>query len=433
MKNELEYARQMIDFIYQSPTPFHAVNNIKKELIYEGFTELGEDEKWELQKSGRYFVERNDSAIIAFVVGSSVVAKRGFKIVGAHTDSPTFRVKPNPEIISENSYMKLNTEAYGGAILSTWLDRPLSIAGRVTLRNNDILFPKTELVNINRPILVIPNLAIHMNRNVNKGIELNKQVDMLPIIGLINENLEKENYLLKVIAEELNVKCDDILDFDLLLYEYDKGCIMGLNNEFVSCSRLDDLEMVHAGLTALINSRSSEATNVLVCFDNEECGSSSKQGADSQFLSDTLERIVLSYGGDREDFFRALYKSFMVSSDSAHAVHPNRGEKADPTNRPHINEGPVIKINANQKYASDSNSISVFQEICKKANVPFQKFVNRSDEVGGSTIGPISANHVAVKTVDIGTALLAMHSIREMCGVADHSYVERVLEEFYNI
>lgn len=433
MKNELEYARELIDFIYESPTPFHAVNNLKKELSTSGFVELKEDEKWELQKSGKYFVERNNSAIIAFVVGNSVVAKKGFKIVGAHTDCPTFRIKPNTEIVSENSYMKLNTEAYGGAILNTWLDRPLCIAGRVTLKSKDILFPKTELVNINRPILIIPNLAIHMNRSVNSGVELNKQVDMLPILGLINENLEKENYLVKLIAHELNVKSEDILDFDLLLYEYYKGCIIGVNNEFVSSSRLDDLEMVHAGLTALVNSKTSEATNVLVCFDNEECGSSSKQGADSQFLSDVLERIILSFGGDREDFFRALNKSFMVSSDAAHAVHPNRGEKADPTNRPHINNGPVIKINANQKYASDSNSISVFKEVCKKANVPFQTFVNRSDEVGGSTIGPISANHVAVRTVDIGTALLAMHSIREMCGVLDHSYVEKSLEEFFNI
>lgn len=433
MKNELEYAEELIDFIYKSPSPFHAVDSISSVLKDNGFIELNEEDRWEVQKNGRYFVTRNSSALIAFGVGSGVIAKKGFKIIGAHTDSPTFRIKPDPEIISEGSYLKLNTEVYGGPILNTWLDRPLSIAGRVTLKGRSILNPKTELININRPILIIPNLAIHMNRNINKGIELNKQIDMLPVLGLINDSLEKDNYLVKLIASELNVDIEDIMDFDLVLYEYDKGCIMGLNNEFISSSRLDDLEMVHAGVTALTKSSVSEMTNVLVCFDNEEIGSSSKQGADSQFLSDILERIVLSFGGDREDFFRALNKSFIISSDSAHGVHPNKGEKADPTNRPHINGGPVIKINANQKYTSDSNSISVYTEICKKAGIPFQKFVNRSDETGGSTIGPISSTHLALRSVDIGTALLAMHSIRELCGVVDHLYVEKSFEEFYNL
>lgn len=433
MEKELEYAEELIDFIYKSPSSFHAVDTIRDILRSSGFIELSEADRWEVQKNGKYFVTRNNSALVAFVVGSGVIAKNGFKVIGAHTDSPTFRIKPDPEIVSEGSYLKLNTEVYGGPILNTWLDRPLAIAGRVSLKGKSILCPKTELININRPVLIIPNLAIHMNRNVNKGIELNKQVDMLPILGLINDSFEKENYLVKILAKELNVNLEDIIDFDLVLYEYNKGCIIGLDNEFVSSSRLDDLEMVHAGVTALTKSNVSEMTNVLVCFDNEEVGSSTKQGADSEFLSDILERIVLSFGGDREDFFRALSKSFIISSDSAHAVHPSRGEKADPTNRPHINEGPVIKVNANQKYTSDSNSISVYAEICKKAGVPFQKFVNRSDEAGGSTIGPISSTHLALRSVDIGTALLAMHSIRELCGVKDHFYVEKSFEEFYNL
>lgn len=433
IRNELTYAKELIDFIYDSPSPFQAVANIKKRLISSNFTEVKESDRWELQKGGKYFVTRNDSSIIAFVVGNGGVAKKGFKIIGAHTDSPTFRIKPNAEIVAEDSYIKLNTEVYGGPILNTWLDRPLSIAGRVTLRSDNILFPKTAFINIKRPILIIPNLAIHMNREVNKGVELNKQVDMLPIIGLVNDELEKENYLINLIANELKINAEEILDFDLVLYEFDKGCIMGSNNEFVSSSRLDDLEMVHAGLEALVNSEVSEATNVLVCFDNEEVGSSTKQGADSNLLSDILERVVLSFGGDREDFFRALNKSFMISSDSAHAVHPNRGLKADPTNRPHINKGPVVKISANQKYTSDSNSIAVYEELCRKAAVPFQKFVNKSDEVGGSTIGPISSTHLAIRTVDIGTPLLAMHSVRELCGVSDHLYVEKSFEEFYNI
>lgn len=272
-----------------------------------------------------------------------------------------------------------------------------------------------------------------MNRAINKGVELNKQTDVLPLLGIINDTLEKDNLLVKTIADEFNVKPEEILDFDLFLYEYGRGNIMGLNNEFVSSSRLDDLEMVHAGMIALSNSDLTEATNVLACFDNEEVGSSTKQGADSELLASTLERIVISFGGDREDYFRALYKSFMISADAAHAVHPNRGDKSDPTNRPIINKGAVIKISSNQKYTSDSNSIAVYESICEKAKVPVQKFVNRSDEPGGSTIGPISSTHVGIRSVDIGTPLLAMHSVRELCGVDDHFYVEKSFEEFYRL
>lgn len=433
IKDELGYAQELIDFIYGSPSPFYAVKNIKEMLKKCGFDEIKECDRWNLDKGGKYFVTKNDSAIAAFTTGKKYIPETGFKIVGAHTDSPTFRIKPSPEMISENSYVKLNTEVYGGPILNTWLDRPLSIAGRVTVKSDNILFPETKLLNIEKPLLIIPNLAIHMNRKMNDGVKLNNQVDMLPIIGLVNESLENDNYLISLIADELNVSCDQILDFDLVLYEYNKGCIMGGNNEFVSSSRLDDLEMVHAGVSALMNSDISDGTNVLACFDNEEVGSATKQGAHSNFLSNVLERLVLAEGGDREDFFRSLDRSFMISSDSAHAVHPNRGEKCDPTNRPHINEGPVIKISANQKYTSDSNSVSVYEAICKKAGVPCQKFVNRSDEAGGSTIGPISSTHIPIRSIDIGTALLAMHSIRELCGVLDHSYVEKSFEAFYNL
>ncbi|WP_010241484.1 M18 family aminopeptidase [Clostridium arbusti] len=433
MCNEIELAENLIDFIYESPSAFHAVKSVKKILSRKGFMELKEGDRWELQKGGKYFVIRNDSAIISFIVGSGIIAKKGFKIIGAHTDSPSFRIKPCPEITAEKNYIKLNTEVYGGPILNTWLDRPLSLAGRVTIKGKELLYPEAALVNIKRPIMIIPNLAIHMNRAINKGVELNRQIDVLPLLGLINDTLEKDNLLVKTIAKEFNIAPEEILDFDLFLYEYDKGNIMGLNNEFVSSSRLDDLEMVHAGLIAFADSDVTDATNVLACFDNEEVGSSTKQGADSEFLASTLERIVISFGGDREDYFRSLYKSFMISADAAHAVHPNRGDKSDPTNRPIINKGPVIKISSNQKYTSDSNSISVYEELCKNANVPVQKFVNRSDEVGGSTIGPISSTHVGIRTVDMGTPLLAMHSVRELCGVDDHLYVKKSFEEFYKL
>lgn len=433
MNKEHLFAEKLIDFIYESPSAFHAVNNMKNELNEKGFLELNEGERWEIQKGGHYYVRRNDSALIAFTVGTGIIAKKGFKLIGAHTDSPGFRIKPSPEITSQGQYIKLNTEVYGGPILNTWLDRPLSLAGRITIKSSDVLFPETRLVNIKKPILIIPNLAIHMNRAVNKGIELNKQIDLLPLISMVNDSLETDNLLVKIISKELGISTEDILDFDLYLYEFQKGNIIGLNNEFVSSSRLDDLEMLHAAFSAFMNSNMSRGTNVLVCFDNEEIGSKTEQGADSEFLATILERIVISFGGDREDYFRALNKSFMISADAAHAVHPNKGEKSDPTNRPIINKGPVLKISANQKYTSDSVSSSVYETICKQCNVPMQKFVNRSDEVGGSTIGPISSSHVSIRSVDVGTPLLAMHSIRELCGVMDHSYVTQTFEEFYKL
>jgi aspartyl aminopeptidase len=433
MSKELKLAQELIDFIYESPSAFHAVENVKNQLNTNGFNELKNEDRWQLQNGGRYFVTKNDSAIFAFVVGKSSPAEKGFKLIGAHTDSPSFRIKPNPEMTSENTYVRLNTEVYGGPILNTWMDRPLAVAGRVTLKGENLLNPLTKLVNINRPILIIPNLAIHMNREINKGFELNRQKDTLPLLSLINEELEKGSYLLNTVAAELKVSSADILDFDLFLYEFEKGSIIGLNNEFISSPRLDDLAMVHAGIKALISTEASEATNVMACFDNEEVGSSTKQGADSELLSNLLERIILALGGDREDFFRAVSKSFMISADLAHAVHPNSGEKADPINRPVINKGPAIKLAANQSYTTDSNSAAVYEQICKQAGVPVQKFVNRSDSPGGSTIGPISSTHLAIRSVDMGTPILAMHSIRELGGVLDHSFALRSFEEFYKI
>ncbi|WP_392486104.1 M18 family aminopeptidase [Haloimpatiens sp. FM7315] len=433
MTKEIQLAKELIDFIYDSPTAFHAVEAIKNELDSNGFKEIIESEKWKLKKGEKYYVTKNDSALIAFTVGTGEIEKNGFKLIGGHTDSPTFRIKPSAEMTSEDTYVKLNTEVYGGPILNTWLDRPLSVAGRVTLKSEDILNPESRLVNIKKPILIIPNLAIHMNGEVNKGIELNPQQDTLPLLSLVNENLEKGNYLINAIAKELNVDAKDIIDFDLYLYEFEKGCILGLNDEFISCGRLDDLAMVHAGIKALINCKATKATNVMVCFDNEEIGSATKQGADSEMLSNILERIAIAMGKDREDFFRALSKSFIISGDLAHAVHPNKGEKHDPTNRPVINKGPVIKINANQKYTTDSDSTSVYEMVCKKAGVPYQKFVNRSDSRGGSTIGPISSTHLNIRSVDMGTPILAMHSVRELAGVKDHTYVLKSFEEYYNI
>lgn len=433
MKNSKEFAQELVDFLYDSPSAFHAVENVKEDLVKAGFSELKEEAKWNLEKGGKYFTTKNGSALIAFVVGNGEIEENGFKLIGAHTDSPGFRIKPKAEMVVEDTYVRLNTEVYGGPILSTWFDRPLSLAGRVTLKSENPLEPKIELLNIKRPIMIIPNLSIHMNRTINEGYAYNKQKDTLPLLSLVNENLEKGNYLMNLIAEELKVAKEEIIDFDLFLYEFEKGCIMGLNEEFISSGRLDDLQNVHAGIEAIKNAAVTNGTNVMICYDNEEVGSATKQGADSDMLANILERIILCLGKGREDFFRTLAKSFIISADNAHALHPNYPEKHDPTNRPMINKGPVIKVNANQAYTTDAESSAVYEMICMKAGVPYQKFVNRSDVRGGSTIGPINSTHLNIRSVDMGTPQFAMHSIREFAGVEDHMYAYKSFLEFFNL
>jgi aspartyl aminopeptidase len=433
LKEAKEYAKDLISFINKSGSSYQAVSTSRERLLKNGFIELKEKNSWDLKKEGKYFLTKNMSGLIAFKIGDGEIEKEGYKIIGCHSDTPTLRIKPNPEIISENSYIKLNAEVYGGPILNTFLDRPLSIAGRVSLVSDNPLKPIMRLVDIRKPLVVIANLAIHMNRNVNKGIELNAQRDMLPLLGLVSENLEKNDYLIRILSKELKISKEDILSFDLYLYDWYEGCLLGMNEEFISSSKLDDLTSLHAGLEAMIKSQDGKGIQLLACFDNEEVGSKTNQGADSTFLSTVLKRIAISLGKTTEEYFRALANSFIISSDSAHAVHPNVGEKSDPTNRPIINKGAAVKISANKKYTSDSESIAVYELICRKAGVPFQKFVNRSDEIGGSTIGPITAEHLNIKSVDIGTPILAMHSIRELGGVLDHFYLIKSFLYFYNL
>jgi aspartyl aminopeptidase len=433
MNLEKLFAQELIDFIHQSPSPFHVVSNIKNTLKRHSFQELSLTQSWELKKGERYFVTKNESAVFAFTLGNNSLPESGIKMISAHSDSPCFKVKPNPEIIEDNKYLKLNTEVYGGAILMTWLDRPLSLAGKVILKGDNLLFPKTALVNFNRPLLTIPHLAIHLNREVNEGIALNKQKDMLPLLSIINETLEKDEYLLNLLANELQISQEEILDFELYLYEFEKGCLLGANNEMISSAKLDDLAMVHAGLQALINATNKDNTQMLCIFDNEEVGSSTKQGAGSPVLSNILQRINGVMGSTPEDYFKTLYNSFMISADMAHALHPNLAEKHDPILHPVLNGGPVIKYHANQKYTTDSDSGAVFESICKKAQVPYQKFVNRSDMTGGSTLGNISVSQLDIRTVDIGNPILAMHSVRELGGVFDHSYILKVFSTFYDL
>lgn len=427
-----QFAENLIDYIYDSPTAFNAVETSKDLLLKNGFDELKMNEKWQLKVGGKYFITKNSSSLTAFVINSDNM-QDGFRIIGSHSDSPTFRIKPNAEMTVENTYLKLNTEGYGGAILSTWFDRPLSIAGRVVLKSENVLYPREEIININRPVCIIPNIAIHMNRSINDGYKINKQKDTLPLVGLINDTLEKDKFLLKEISKELNIDKKDILDFDLYLYEYEKGSIIGPNEEFISSSRLDNLSMAHASLYGLIDSKGKHGINIVSIFDNEEVGSSTKQGADSNMLLNLLERICISLGKDREDFFSAIYSSFMISADLAHALHPNIVEKHDPTNKPIMGGGPVIKISANQAYTSDAFSAGVYKNICEKCGVKYQQFVNRSDEKGGSTIGPISSTHLDINSVDIGSPILSMHSIRELGSVEDHFNIYKTFVGFYQI
>lgn len=433
MKNNLKYAQKLIDFIYESPSPYHVVKNVKSILLEKGFSELKLTDKWNIQKGEKYFVCQNSTALFAFIVGLEEIEENGFKIIAAHTDSPSFKIKPSPEISVENKYVKFNTEVYGGPILNTWLDRPLSIAGRVSVKSDNILNPKSYLVNINQPIITIPNLPIHFNRTVNEGIELNKQVDMLPVTAVINKEINADSILLKRISEEINVPKEDILEVDLNLYHFTKGSIIGMNNEFISSGKLDDLAMVHAGLTAFSEASVTKATNVLALFDNEEVGSRSKQGAGSPILKDILTRIVSVQNKNEEDIQRSIYNSFMISADMAHALHPNHPEKHDPVSRPIINSGPVIKIEGNQKYTTDSDSGAVFEMICQKAEIRYQKFVNRSDMRGGGTLGNVSAGQLAIRSVDVGNPMWAMHSIRETSGVDDHTYITDAFRSFYKV
>lgn len=426
------YTEKLISFLNASPVNFLAVRNVCKQLRDNGFMQLRAEDTW-TQLPEKFFVTKNDSAVFAFHIGRQALSEAGFRIIAAHSDSPTFRIKPKAEMTGEGGLVRLNTESYGGSILNTWFDRPLSLAGRVILRSEDALHPESRLIHIERPLLVIPNLAIHFNRQVNDGVKLNKQKDMLPILGYVNDKLEADGLLMRIIAEELQIEKDEIIDFDLYLYDTTPACLVGLNNEFVSAGRLDDLSMVHAGLEAITaDGEKPEVTKVLAIFDNEETGSGTKQGAGSNFFMSQLQRIVLAQGGSMDDYFRSVEKAFMISADNAHGFHPNYAEKYDPTNHSLLGGGPVIKINAAQKYSTDAMSAAVFQQICEKAGVPCQRFVNRSDVAGGSTLGNILTSSIAISGVDMGNPVLAMHSVRELASAADHEYCIKAFIEFYN-
>ena len=432
--------KRLLSFLDASPVNFLAVKNIADTLTANGFRRVDPSQPLGEVKSGdRFFVTKNDSSVFAFRIGNKPIADAGFHMICAHCDSPTFRIKPNAEMLTEGGIVKLNTEVYGGPIMSTWFDRPLTLAGRVIVRGKDVMQPQTLLLHIKRPLLQISNLAIHFNRQVNDGVALSKQKDVLPLLGQITSQLEAGNLLMNVILEELNSNAagrdfctKDILDFDLYLADATPACTFGVHNEFISSGRLDDLSMCYAGLEALIASDTTDTTQVLALFDNEETGSQTKQGAGSPFLSFMLKRIALAQSNTEEAYYQAVERAFMISADNAHAWHPNYPEKYDPTNHPMLGGGPVIKFNAAQKYASDAVSAAVFAGLCEKAGVPCQRFVNHSDVAGGSTLGNILASSIPLRGVDMGNAILAMHSCRETGSVADHVFCVKVFTEFYS-
>ncbi len=433
MKDQAQLTQDLLQFLNDSPVNFLAVDQLRRRAEAAGFTLIdAADPLPSLQPGMKLMVTKNHSSIYLVRIGRRPMAEVGFRLVCAHSDSPCFRLKPNAEILDKEGTIRLNTEVYGGPILSTWFDRPLSLAGRVMLRNGENpLHPKTRLVDFKRPMMVIPSLAIHFNRQVNDGVKLNRQKDTLPIMGYRCHEECCDSGILGLVAKELQVDAEEIIDFDLYVYDTTPAITCGIHNEFVLSGRLDDLSMCVAGAQALFDCEEADATQVCAIFDNEETGSGTKQGAASPFLSWLLERLVMQTGGTRDDFYRTVEQSFMVSADNAHAFHPNHSEKADPVNHPVMGGGPVIKFNAAQKYASDADSAAVFAEICRMANVPFQKFVNHSEVPGGSTLGNILTASLPLRGVDIGNAIWGMHSACETGSVKDHHYVYRAFKTFY--
>lgn len=426
--------KRLLSFLDASPVNFLAVKNISEELEKNGFRRMNPQEPLgKIEAGEKFFVTKNDSSIYAFQIGKKPLADAGFHMICAHCDSPTFRIKPNAEMLCEGGIVKLNTEVYGGPIMSTWFDRPLTLAGRVIVKGENTMNPQTLLLHVKRPLLQISNLAIHFNRQVNDGVKLSKQKDVLPILGIINDELEKGNLLMNVITNELNIQKEDVLDFDLYLADATPACTFGVHDEFISSGRLDDLSMCWAGVKAMIASDANDTTQVLAIFDNEETGSQTKQGAGSPFLSYMLQRIALAQSHTEEAYYQAVERAFMISADNAHAWHPNYSEKFDPTNHPKLGGGPVIKFNAAQKYASDAVSAAIFANICDAAGVPCQRFVNHSDVAGGSTLGNILASSIPLKGVDMGNAILAMHSCRETGSVIDHEYCVKAFTKFYQL
>lgn len=424
-------AKELIDFINKATTPYHTVEEGKKLLDEAKFTQLNVRDEWDLQPGENYYVTPFATSLFAFTIGDDWEVGQNIRIGAAHTDSPGFRVKPNGEMAS-NGYLKLNTEVYGGPIINTWLDRPLSLAGKVATKSDDPFKPSMQLFDVKEALITIPNLPIHFNREVNKGIELNKQIDTLPLFSMENEDTDKDKFFIEYIAKEIGVKKEEILDYDIYVYSVEEGTRLGMNKEFISSPRLDNLTSVLALLKAIIKGVRREGVNLIALYDNEEIGSRSKQGADSSTLNLLIEKIFRGLKSkDEERLFDIAVDSMLLSVDVAHGTHPNRPDKYDPSNKTKLNQGIIIKIDSNQKYAFDTEAVAIVQQICEKSGIKYQKFVNRSDVGGGGTLGSIISSWLPIKTVDLGVPLLAMHSARETMGLYDQTYLENLLSAFF--
>lgn len=423
-------AKKLLETIRKSTCAFTTAAYAMERLQEQGFLQLQLHGNWKLVPGGKYYINLYDSGVLAFRVGEN--ADGMLKLVASHTDHPCLYVKPHPELTTGN-YGKLNVEVYGGAILNTWLDRPLSVAGRVSLKSDNVFAPRTEVVDLYRPLFTIPNLAIHLNREVNKGIELNKQKDMLPLALMLEQGEESQTFFMDYLAEELAVNVSDILDFELYVYNAEEGCVLGLNNEFLSAPRLDNITSVEACMTGILDVAPADGIHMAVLFDNEEIGSKTKQGADSELLTIVLEKLYLALGKSREEYLNALMSGYFVSLDVAHGLHPNRPEKADPTNKNFLNHGIVLKRAASQTYATDCQAIAIAEQICQKAGIPYQKFASRSDGTTGSTLGTIAGKYLPMRMIDVGVPVLAMHSAREIMGLRDQAYLEEFVKCFFGL
>lgn len=421
----------LLKYIKNATSPFHVVLESQRMLEEAGFISLDLTKKWSLEKTGKYYINAYGTTLFAFTVGEELGESIRFRIAAAHTDHPCFKVKPSAEMV-DNQYLKLNTDVYGGPIVNTWLDRPLSLAGKVAIRSKDLFRPDIRYIDLKQPLLTIPNLAIHMNRDVNKGVELNRQSDTIPVIGLMNDALNKDQFFVNYLANHLGVEASDILDFDLYVYNLEEGCMLGMEEEIISSPRLDNLTSCYALTEAIMKGTGKKDINFIALFDNEEIGSRTKQGADSSLLNFVMEKICAGLSYSHMDYCDAVLNSMLCSVDVAHAIHPNRSEKSDPTNKVKLNEGFVIKLNSNQKYATDSEAIAIVQQICDSEGIAYQKYVNRSDIAGGGTLGSITSSWLPMKTVDMGIPMLAMHSAREMMGSKDQAYLESFVTAFFS-
>lgn len=422
----------LISLLKEGITPFHAVNNCVDQLEAAGFTALSYNESWKLEKGGKYYINHHGSELFAFSIGSDYEKGQMLRMAAAHTDYPTLRLKPSPDF-STKGYAQLNIEVYGGPILNTWLDRPLGVAGRVAVKSENPFEPKLVLFDSKRAILTIPNLAIHMNREVNEGVKLNPQSDMIPLLGLESGEKADGKFFMDYLAKELKVEAKDILDYELNLYCTENPEIIGINEDLLSAPRLDNLTSCEALVLAIISAERKEGINLIQLADHEEVGSTSKQGAASILLHDLTRRILRSLGSSEDEIDAEIYDAMMVSADVAHAVHPNNVGKADPMVQPVFGKGVCIKQAASQSYATDAETIAIFAGICEKEKVPYQRFVNRSDMRGGSTLGAISSALTPVKTLDIGVPILAMHSARELMGVVDFDSITNAVEAYFRL